>query len=40
MTTSRAPSKTIPHAFPVLSPGKVAELITNSKLMNYPAGIS
>ena len=38
MTTSRAPSKIIPHAFPGISPGEVAELITNSKLMNYPAG--
>ena len=39
MTTSRAPSKIIPHAFPGISPGEVAELIQNSKLMNYPAGI-
>jgi signal transduction histidine kinase len=38
MTTSRAPSKIIPHAFPGISPGEVAELITNSKLMNYSAG--
>jgi CRP-like cAMP-binding protein len=37
MTTSRAPSKIIPHAFPGISPGEVAELINNSKLMNYPA---
>ena len=37
-TTSRAPSKIIPHAFPGISPGKVAELINNSKLMNYPTG--
>ncbi|MGB8215144.1 MAG: ATP-binding protein [Anaerolineales bacterium] len=38
MTTSRAPSKIIPHAFPGISPGEVAELINNSKLMNYPPG--
>jgi signal transduction histidine kinase len=38
MTTSRAPSKIIPHAFPGITPGEVAELITNSKLMHYPAG--
>ena len=38
MTTSRAPSKIIPHAFPGISPGEVAELINNSKLMNYAAG--
>jgi signal transduction histidine kinase len=38
MTTTRAPSKIIPHAFPGISPGEVAELINNSKLMNYPAG--
>ena len=38
MTTSRAPSKIIPHAFPGISPGEVAELINNSKLVNYPAG--
>jgi signal transduction histidine kinase len=38
MTTSRAPSKIIPHAFPGIAPGEVAELISSSKLMNYPAG--
>ena len=38
MTTSRAPSKIIPHAFPGIPPGEVAELISSSKLMNYPAG--
>jgi signal transduction histidine kinase len=38
MTTSRAPSKIIPRAFPGISPGEVAELINNSKLMNFPAG--
>ena len=38
MTTSRAPSKIIPHAFPGILPGEVAELIDNSKIMHYPAG--
>jgi signal transduction histidine kinase len=38
MTTSRLPSKIIPHAFPGISPGEVAELINNGKLMDYPAG--
>jgi len=38
VTTSRAPSRIIPHAFPGIAPGEVAELITNSKLMHYPAG--
>ncbi len=36
MTTSRAPSKIIPRAFPGISPGEVAELIKNSQLKNYP----
>ncbi len=35
MTTNRAPSKIIPRAFPGITPGEVAELISNSKLMNY-----
>lgn len=39
MTTSRAPSKIIPHAFPGILPGEVAELINNSRINNYPAGI-
>lgn len=39
MTTSRAPSKIIPHAFPGILPGEVAELINNSQINNYPAGI-
>jgi signal transduction histidine kinase len=38
MTTSRAPSKIIPHAFPGISPDEVAGLINNSKLVKYPAG--
>lgn len=37
MTTSRAPSKIIPRAFPGISPGEVAELIKNSQLKNFPA---
>jgi signal transduction histidine kinase len=36
MTTTRAPSKIIPRAFPGISPGEVAELINNSQLKNYP----
>ena len=38
MTTSRAPSKIIPHAFPGITPGEVGGLITNSRLMKYPPG--
>ena len=38
MTTSRAPSKIIPRAFPGITPDEVAELIKNSKLMNFPVG--
>jgi signal transduction histidine kinase len=38
MTTNRAPSKVIPRAFPGITPDEVAELITNSKVSNYPAG--
>jgi signal transduction histidine kinase len=38
MTTNRAPSKIIPRAFPGITPGEVAELISFSKLMNYPPG--
>jgi signal transduction histidine kinase len=39
MTASRAPSKIIPHAFPGILPGEVAELINNSQINNYPAGM-
>ena len=39
MTTSRAPSKIIPIAFPGISPAEVAELINSSELKNYPAGL-
>ncbi len=38
MTTQRAPSKIIPRAFPGITPGEVADLISNSQLKNYPAG--
>ena len=34
MTTSRAPRKIIPHASPEISPGEVAELINNSRMLN------
>jgi two-component system, OmpR family, sensor kinase len=38
MTTSRAPSRIIPNAFPGITPDEVEELISNSKINNYPAG--
>ena len=38
MTNSRAPARIIPHAFPGITPSEVSELISSSKLMNYPAG--
>jgi signal transduction histidine kinase len=38
MTTNRAPSKVIPRAFPGIGTDEVAELITNGKVSNYPAG--
>jgi signal transduction histidine kinase len=38
MTDSRAPARIIPHAFPGITPAEVAELISNSTLMNYPEG--
>jgi signal transduction histidine kinase len=38
MTTSRAPSRIIPNAFPGISTTEVEELISNSKINNYPAG--
>jgi hypothetical protein len=34
MTTDHAPGKIIPHTFPGISPGEVAELINNSKMLN------
>lgn len=37
MTTTRAPSKILPRAFPGISPDEVAELIKNSQVQNYPA---
>jgi signal transduction histidine kinase len=36
MTTTRAPGKIIPLAFPGITPEEVAELIKNSTLTNYP----
>jgi signal transduction histidine kinase len=36
MTTTRAPSKIIPRAFPGITADEVSELISNSKLTNYP----
>ena len=38
MTTSRAPSRIIPNAFPGITPSEVAELISKSKINNYPEG--
>ena len=38
MTANRAPGKIIPRAFPGITPGEVAELISCSRLMNYPPG--
>ena len=38
MTTSRAPTKIIPLAFPGISTSEVTGHIDNSTLMNYPAG--
>jgi len=38
MTTTRAPSKIIPRAFPGIRPAEVEELISNSTVNTYPAG--
>ena len=38
MTTTRAPSKIIPRAFPGIRPDEVEELISNSKVNTYAAG--
>ena len=38
MTDKRTPARIIPHAFPGITPSEVAELISSSKLVNYPAG--
>ena len=38
MTTTRAPSKIIPRAFPGIKPEEVEELISNSKVNTYTAG--
>lgn len=39
MTTKRAPGKIIPRAFPGITPDEVGELISHSKINNYPPGI-
>jgi signal transduction histidine kinase len=38
MTTSRAPSKIIPRAFPGIKTDEIEELIANSKVRSYPPG--
>lgn len=38
MTTKRAPGKIIPRAFPGITPDEVGELISHSKIHNYPPG--
>ena len=38
MTTSRSPSRIIPLAFPGITPNEVDELISISKINNYPVG--
>jgi len=38
MTTSRAPSKIIPRAFPGIKPDEIEELIANSKVRSYAPG--
>jgi signal transduction histidine kinase len=38
MTTTRAPSKIIPRAFPGIKPGEVEELIASSQVHTYPLG--
>lgn len=38
MTTKRAPSRIIPRAFPGITPDEVQELISHSKVNNYPPG--
>ncbi len=37
MTDTRTPARIIPKAFPGIAPSEVAELISSSKLVNYPA---
>jgi signal transduction histidine kinase len=39
MTGRRAPSKIIPKAFPGISPDEVEELVSQSKVNSYPAGV-
>ena len=38
MTTSRAPSRIIPRAFPGIKPDEIEELIVNSKVRSYSPG--
>jgi signal transduction histidine kinase len=38
MTTSRAPGRIIPNAFPGITPAEVEELIATSKINNYATG--
>ncbi|MDL1910132.1 cyclic nucleotide-binding domain-containing protein [Chloroflexi bacterium CFX6] len=38
MTTSRAPSRIIPRAFPGIKPDEIEELIANSKVRSYAPG--
>ena len=39
MTTSRAPSKIIPRAFPGIKPDEIEELIANSNVRSYTSGV-
>ena len=38
MTSTRAPSKIIPRAFPGIEPDEVEEVIANCKINSYPPG--
>jgi signal transduction histidine kinase len=38
MTTTRAPSKIIPRAFPGIKPNEIEDLIANSEIHSYPPG--
>lgn len=39
MTTIRTPARIIPRAFPGISPAEVQEIIINSQIKSYPAGV-
>ena len=39
MTTLRTPARIIPRAFPGIKPDEVQEIIVNSQIKSYPAGI-